>query len=111
MTAVEKLREQQSKVPERSAPWMVAEQLMDICSREPVCAQLIAQDLDNPNMSIVEAEKRIKAFADGHKKGNFSCVTPPEADRILREFYGLPSAPDSAHSEHGVVIDLADFFG
>ena len=63
MTAVEKLREQQSKVPERSAPWMVAEQLMDICSREPVCAQLMAQDLDNPNMSIVEAEKRIKAFA------------------------------------------------
>lgn len=109
MTAIEKLKEQQSKVPERSAPWMVAEQLMDLCRREPDSAELIAQDLDNPDMSIVEAEKRIKAFADKHKTGNFSCVAPDQAERILREFYGLREAGTEMP---GVIdLDLADFMG
>ena len=36
--AIQMLREQQSKVPERSAQWMVAEQLMDICRQEPASA-------------------------------------------------------------------------
>lgn len=109
MTAIEKLKEQQSKVPERSAPWMVAEQLMDLCRREPDSAELIAQDLDNLDMSIVEAEKRIKAFADKHKTGNFSCVAPDQAERILREFYGLREA---GIAMPGVIdLDLADFMG
>ena len=92
-SAIAKLREQQSKVPDRSQQWTVAEQLMDICRMEPASAELINQDLDNPSMSITEAEKKIKAFADSHKTGNFACVTSMEADRILREFYGLPQ-PD-----------------
>ena len=33
--AIELLEEQQRKVKERSAPWLVAEQLKDICRREP----------------------------------------------------------------------------
>ncbi|MEI3305912.1 MAG: hypothetical protein V8R40_07740, partial [Dysosmobacter sp.] len=51
--------------------------------------KFLAQDLENASMSITEAEKKIKAFADGHKTGSFACVTPGEADDILREFYGL----------------------
>ena len=106
--AIEMLREQQSKVPERSAQWMVAEQLMDICRREPLSAELIAQDLENASMSIVEAEKKIKAFADKHKTGNFACVTPAEAENILREFYGLPKPGEDAPKK-GVAIDLMDY--
>lgn len=64
--AIALLNEQQSKVKERSAPWMVAEQLKDICRQEPDNAELIAQDLENPEMGIVQAEKKIKAFADAH---------------------------------------------
>lgn len=105
--AVAKLREQQAKVKEWSAPWMVAEQLMDICRAEPVSAELICQDLDNSEMSIEKAEKRIKVFADAHKTGNTACVPPREADRILREFYGLPK---SGGEDTGKLIDLADFF-
>ena len=45
--AIELLNEQQSKVKERSAPWMVAEQLKDICRREPESAELLAKDLEN----------------------------------------------------------------
>ena len=46
--AIKLLNEQQSKVKERSAPWMVAEQLKDICRREPESAELLAKDLENP---------------------------------------------------------------
>ena len=61
-------------------------------------------------MSIVEAEKKIKAFADSHKSGGFACVTPAESDRILREFYGLPQRQESGAT--GLLgLDLADFWG
>ena len=52
-------------------------------------AELLDKDLDIPEMSIQQAEKKIKAYADAHKTGSFACVTPVEAERILREFYGL----------------------
>lgn len=106
------LEEQQSKVKQYTAPWMVAEQLKDICREEPASAELIAQDLENENMSIVEAEKKIKAFADKHKTGNFSCVPPAEADRILREFYGLHKSgePEPVTEKKGNVLNLADFW-
>ena len=88
--AVRAIEDQQKAVKERSPQWMVGEQLKDICRREPESAELIGQDLRVEKLSITEAEKKIKAFADAHKTGNFGCVTPIEADRILREFYGLP---------------------
>ena len=107
--AIRKLREQQSKVKERSAPWMVAEQLMDLCRAEPQCAEILVQDLEVEAMSITEAEKKLKAYADGHKTGNFACVTPGEAERILREFYGLPERGGMAAGVIG--LDLGDFLG
>lgn len=88
--AIAAIEAQQAKVKARSAPWMVGEQLKDICRRKPRSAELIAQDLEVEKMSITEAEKKIKEFADKNKTGNFACVTPVEADKILREFYGLP---------------------
>ena len=124
--AVKAIEAQQAKVKERSPQWMVGEQLKDICRMEPRSAELIAQDLAVKGMGIVDAEKKIKAFADGHKTGNFACVTPVEADRILREFYGLGSRrlPDRSFARRanddplgeepdpaagGDVISLLDF--
>ena len=105
--AIAKLREQQAKVAAHSAPWMVAQQLMDICRNEPTCAEIIAQDLENEKMSIVEAEKKIKAFADNHKSGSSACVGPEDSDRILREFYGLPKQGEAA-SAGGITTDYMD---
>ena len=122
--AIAAIEEQQAKVNARSEQWMVGEQLKDICRHEPGCAELIYQDLQVEKMSITEAEKKIKAFADKNKTGNFACVTPMEADRILREFYGLPErfedggAPErgeesqeteNRNREERKVLDLADF--
>lgn len=89
MTVFEKIEAQQ-KGKEDTAAWMVGEQLKDICAADPHCAELVSNDLDDKSMSIQAAEKKIKAYADGHKKGNFSCVPPNVAEKIIREFYGLP---------------------
>lgn len=95
------ISEQQKKTTARGSQWMVGEQLKDICRHEPISAELLARDLEVEKMSIVEAEKKIKAFADGHKTGFTSCVPPVDADRILREFYGLPRPEEGAIAAPG----------
>ena len=116
--AIKRIEEQQAKLKEGSAPWVVGEQLKDICRREPKSAELIAQDLTNEDMSLEKAEKQIKKWADGHRTGNFSCVPPEKADEILRKFYGLPGAPEKEEKtpvaaepakEATGMVDLADF--
>ena len=122
--AIAAIEEQQAKVKARSAQWMVGEQLKDICRHDPACAELIYQDLQVKEMSITEAEKKIKAFADKNKTGNFACVTSMEAEGILRKFYGLPEpfqdggAPERGEESQETenrnrgerkVLDLADF--
>lgn len=111
--AITMLEAQQAKVKLHSPQWMVGEQLKDICRMEPKSAELIAQDLENEAMSITAAEKKIKAFADGHKTGNFACVTPAEAENILREFYGLPRPdeikPAAPPPPAKKLVDLSDF--
>ena len=107
--AIQAIEAQQTKVKERSPQWMVGEQLKDICRLEPRSAELIAQDLQVKEMSITEAEKKIKAFADAHKTGSFACVTPAESDRILREFYSLPAAGEAGQARDNV-LRLEDFF-
>lgn len=111
--AVSAIEAQQQKETGRTAPWMVGEQLKDICRREPDCAALIAQDMENPGMHIQEAEKKIRAYADKHKTGSFACVTPAEAEDILREFYGLPkqgaAKPVFTGPSAEAMVNLEDF--
>ena len=106
--AVGLIEAQQAKVKARSQQWMVGEQLKDICRREPGSAELIARDLEVEAMSITEAEKKIKGFADKNKTGSFACVTPAESDRILREFYGLPAGASAATQEAVTIPAPAD---
>lgn len=89
--AIAIIEAQQAKEKGRTPAWMVGEQLKDICRAEPDSAELIVQDMETASMHIQAAEKKIKKYADGHKTGNFACVTPAEAEDILRKFYGLPS--------------------
>jgi len=94
-----RLIEAQRKGLENTAPWMVGEQLKDICLRDPGNAELIAQDLEVPAMSLASAEKRIKGWADKQKRtGNCVCVPPNVAEEILRSFYGLKPAQNEARA-------------
>ena len=105
---IEKIEAQQAKLKENTAPWVVGEQLKDICS-DPQCAELISADLDNEEMSLEKCEKKIKEYADKHKTGNFSYVPPKVAEDIIRKFYGLPAAGESSTRQTGSIIDLSDF--
>ena len=111
--AIRAIEAQQAKVKDRSPQWMVGEQLKDICRQEPRSAELLVCDLKAEDMSITAAEKKIKAYSDSHRTVNFFCVTPMEADRILREFYGLPepsaAPPPADDPPERKIIDLSDF--
>ena len=123
---IEAITAQQPK--EENAVWMVGEQLKDMVRREPQLAEIVLRDLDVPEMSLANCEKKIKAWADQHKVGNFACVTPIRAEKIIREFYkvnaaeggregglghGLPergAEPADRPDTGGKFIDLTDFF-
>lgn len=114
MKKLRELIEAQRKGKEDSPVWMVGEQLLDIAAGEPDSLELLKQDLTVPEMSLENAEKQIKAWADKHKKGNCCCVSPKVADGILREFYGLKSL-DEKKSEanetqkQSTLIDIDSF--
>lgn len=111
MTVFEKIEAQQ-KGKENTAVWMVGEQLKDICRSDPHCAELVLADLDNQDMSIEKAERKIKAYADKQKlSGNCVCVAPNVAEGIIREFYGLPTEEAPTHepevsANNSLALDL-----
>ncbi|MEA5151988.1 MAG: hypothetical protein VB039_05240 [Oscillospiraceae bacterium] len=98
---------------EDTAAWMVGEQLKEICAGERESAELLLKDLEQKGMGLGDCEARIKAYADArHKKGTSCvCVTPAAAEKIIREFYGLPAAgaERARPAATGEIIDLADF--
>lgn len=104
MTAIEKIEQQQKGLKENTAPWVVGEQLKEICS-DPRCAELVGADLDRKGMGLADCEKKIKAYADKHRSGNSACVPPNIAEKIIREFYGLPEKGASS----GGFVSLEDF--
>ena len=109
--------EAQQKGKENTAPWMVGEQLKDICRREPACASIVAEDLANSEMSIDNCEKKIKDYADKHRKGSCAVVPPNVAEDIIRAFYGLPKGggpvlqlmPEMPKEESTGGLSLDDF--
>ena len=114
---IRKIEEQQKKLKSGDIAFYVGEQLKDICRREPHSAQIILEDLGNKKMAITEAEKKIAERARKNRQGNCGCVTPSEAEEILREFYGLGAGTEAATPveetpqprREGKVLDLADF--
>ena len=69
----------------------------------------MSADLDNEEMSLEKCEKKIKAYADKQKTGNFAYVAPKAAEDIIRKFYGLPAAGEKPSKQTGGIVDLADF--
>ena len=111
--AIALIEKQQTKLKEGQAAWVVGEQLKEICRKEEGSAELLSEDLQNESMSIVNAEKKIKEYADKHKTGNFSFVSPQKAEEILRTFYGLPAHGQTRRQEPTAkkteIIDIGDF--
>ena len=119
MTVYEKIEARQ-KGREYTDAWGVGEQLKDILRSDPSLEEIVSQDLDVTEMSLANAAKKIKAWADSkHKEtgGKSICVPPSIAENIIREFYGLPEAnaspaapavPAQVQAED-IPMDFADF--
>lgn len=118
MTVFEMIEAQQ-KGMEDTTVFMVGEQLKDICRADPGCAQIVAEDLQQEAMSIANCEKKIKAFANNiHRKTKKNVgVSQLAAEKIIREFYGLPmAAPEqqatpTREEVAAAILDLDELLG
>lgn len=111
--AIDEIEVQQKKAAEYSPVWCVGEQLKDILRNTPAAAEIVLQDLRAQGMKLTDCEKKIEEFASKHRQGNKGCCPPSEADRIIREFYGIHSTesggPGGKEAKPKKHIDLADF--
>lgn len=108
-TVIKQIEEQQTG-KENTAPYYVGEQLKDIIRNNPQAAEIVGQDLKVKEMSISECEKKIKAYADKHKAGNFAFVSPQQAEKIICEFYGIQTTAPAAEKSKTAdkIVTLAD---
>ncbi len=108
--ATEIIRGQQGK---RGPVWMCGEQLLEMIAPDEAVAKLVLNDLKHGGMSLKGCEAEIRAFACK----NGSCCTGQEAEKIIREYFGLQKAetasqkPETATAPAADVINLEDFFG
>ena len=106
---------EQQKGHENKPRFMIGEQLKEIAEREPLSAELLERDLEISEMSLEAAEKHFQEYADrNHGKAKAFCITPKVAERLLREFYGLPipeeNAPEKKEADSSAgYIDLSSF--
>ena len=117
MTVFEKIEAQQ-KGHENTDIWMVGQQLKDILLGDSSLEEIVDKDLDVKDLSLSNAAKKIKAWADEQNKktkGSCVCVPPNVAEGIIREFYGLPGSgtsekqPTVQAPEEDELPDFADF--
>lgn len=83
---------QQGRMAKGSAPWCVGEQLKEMLRDQPEAAGIVAADLEQAGMGLAECERKIADFAKAHKQGSGGFCGPQDAERIIREFYGMPAA-------------------
>ena len=115
-TALNKINEQQKKFKQGTAPWYVGEQLKDMLRENATGAGIVAMDIDQKGMGLADCEKKIAEFASKNRTGNVGFCGPADADRIIREFYGIPkleivtAKTQAAPAEHRrKTIRLEDF--
>lgn len=106
---------EQQKGHETEPRFMIGEQLKEIAEREPLSAELLERDLEIEEMNLEAAEKHFQEYADkNHGKAKAFCITPKVAEKLLREFYGLPipeeNAPEKKEADSSAgYIDLSSF--
>ena len=91
MNKLEELIAQQQKGRETKPRFVIGEQLKEIAAREPKSAEILEKDLTLKEMSLEAAERTLQEYADkNHGNAKAFCISPIQAEKILRKFYGLP---------------------
>lgn len=89
----------------------VGQILLEICEANRTAAEIVEQDLENQDMSIEKCFAKMRETARKGQKGGCYYMGDAEAEKIIREFYGIPKQPKKARvtSQHRTeIIDLAD---
>lgn len=111
MSNINELRikiDEQRKDHKDKPRYMIGSQLLDICESQPSAVDIVLRDLDIPELSLEAAEKHLKSYSDkNHGSAKCFCITPDVAERLLREFYGIPAASEGAGGRG--IIDISDF--
>ena len=96
-TVYEKISELQGEFNPDSCAFEIGEQLKDICRRDPACEAILLEDLQNPAMDLKAADKMIYDWGKKQAKGKGGYgISGRQAEKLLREFYGLPEAGAAA---------------
>ena len=105
------IRKQQGQ---RGPVWMCGEQLLEMIAPDEEAAKLVLDDLKHGGMSLKGCEAKIREFA----RKNGSCCTGPEAEKIIRKYFGMPEQtaapkpePAAPPAPAGNIVNLEDFFG
>lgn len=114
---LKKINAQQKGLKQDSPAFCVGEQLKAIAQSSTKCAELLLQDLDQPQGNIKEVAKKLQEYADKNHKGPGAfCITPQVADSIIRKHYGLPEIeivpieePVPSRPQQRRKVNLADF--
>lgn len=109
--ATEIIRKQQGP---RGAVWMCGEQLLEMIAPDAAATKLVLNDLKHGGMSLKGCEANIRAFASKNR----GCCTGNEAEKLIREYFGLPEQTEAQKPEPaappapaGNIVNLEDFFG
>lgn len=105
---------------ENTPEYTIGLQLLDMAERNPEIAELLEKDLQTDGMKLLDAATEFKKYANkNHGKEKCFCITPTVAEKILRQFYGLPNGQqtDQPAEKHSALseektsdfIDLSEF--
>ena len=118
MKAIEEIKKQQSG-KENSPAWMIGMQLIDMIKDEPAISGIVEEDLQNPDMSLDKCADAMRKHADeihSKNRGSCVCITPAEAEKVIRKFYGLPDrterqepAAEPVPATEENILNLEDF--
>lgn len=103
--------DEQRKGHDEDAVYYCGEQILDICRGNEDFAEIVLTDLANAEMSVEKCERKIKGYADKHKKGNCAVVPPKVVEKIIRKFYGIPGTDEAQANDVPVSagIDLTSY--
>lgn len=107
MNAQMKIGELQAGMKKGSHAWCIGEQLKEICRREPESSRLVEQDLENKEMGLEACARKFEEWAAKNREGNRACITQWQAEKLIREFYGLPEP--AAEETRSRLVDLLDY--
>ena len=109
------LIEKQQRGKDNTPAFVIGLHLIEMMKQDGRIEAILEEDLQNPEMSLENCAKKLQDAADQiHRetKKNTVCLTPMQAEKIIRKFYGLPDQGDvpqpAPAPEPSDIIDLED---